>query len=537
MTRILASVIVPAKDVVDIIPACIDSLKNQEGYRFNDHYEIILVDDGSTDHTADIAEASGIIVIRQINKGPAAARNNGVENAKGEIVLFTDSDCIPASNWLYQMLKPFNDKAVMGVKGAYYSHEKNPVARFVQQEFEYKYRLMALRDKIDFIDTYSAAYRKDLFLENHGFEEAFPVPSVEDQELSFRLARKGYKLVFAPDARVYHRHDLSILEYFRRKYGIGFWKAFMLRWLPEKTLTDTYTPASQRWQILLLAASLIFLGSGLVWHWMWWFFAGSMLFFMASALDFFKLIIRNDKNILLISLPLTFIRAGALGSGLAFGFLFPSKAKKPARQGLNIYERLCKRLVDIFGAITGIILGSPVMLIAMLVIQLESRGKSIFIQERIGEYGNPFNMYKLRTMFADDEEKADNADVLTRDYINGVKIKNPNDPRVTRVGRFLRRWSIDEIPQFWNILKGEMSLVGPRPEESGIVAMYNDHHRKRLAVKPGLTGLMQIAGRGNLNMEERLALELDYINNFSIWRDFEIVLKTIAIVISGKGAY
>ncbi len=109
---------------------------------------------------------------------------------------------------------------------------------------------------------------------------------------------------------------------------------------------------------------------------------------------------------------------------------------------------------------------------------------------------------------------------MNMELINNVKIKDPDDPRITRVGKFLRRWSLDEIPQFWNILKGEMSLVGPRPEESWVVALYNDHHRKRLAIKPGLTGPMQTAGRANLTMEERLAVELDYIHNFSIRNDF-----------------
>jgi lipopolysaccharide/colanic/teichoic acid biosynthesis glycosyltransferase/GT2 family glycosyltransferase len=537
MTDFVASIIIPAKDAGETIQSCIDSIKNQEGYRFNKQYEIILVDDGSTDNTADIAEASGIQVIRQKNKGPAAARNKGASIAKGNIVLFTDSDCIPKSNWLIKMLQPFEKSDVVGVKGAYLSRQKQLVSRFVQQEFEYKYQLMAVRKNIDFIDTYSAAYRREIFLENKGFEEAFPVPSVEDQELSFRLAGKGYKLIFAPEAKVFHQHDISVLEYFRRKFGIGYWKAFMLRWIPEKTLTDTYTPASQRWQIFLLAASFIFFMTGWVWNLSWWIFAASILLFIFSTIDFIKLIARNDKKILLIALPLTVVRAGALGFGLASGFLIPPKAKKPARRGLNIFERLIKRLIDILGAIIGIILGFPMMLIAMLAIKLESRGKTIYIQERIGENGKPFQMNKIRTMYIDNEYSNENEIHLKKEISGDKKFKVPDDPRITKVGKFLRRWSIDEIPQFWNILKGEMSLVGPRPEESQIVAMYNDLHRMRLAVKPGLTGPMQISGRGNLSMEERLMLELEYINHYSIWLDFKILFKTIAIVISGKGAF
>ena len=425
MTDFLASVIIPAKDAADFIQVCINSLKNQEEYQFNDQYEIILVDDGSTDNTADIAEACGVKVIRQMNKGPAASRNIGVRIAKGKIVLFTDADCIPTSNWIFQMLKPFEDTAVVGVKGAYYCKEKNPVARFVQQEFEFKYQKMARRDKIDFIDTYSAAYRRDVFIENFGFEEAFPVPSVEDQEFSFRLAGKGYKLVFEPSARVYHRHDLSILEYFRRKFSIGYWKAFMLRWLPEKTLTDTYTPASQRWQIFLLAASFLFFVSGLIWHWAWWLLAASILLFILSAFDFLKLVVQNDREILWISLPLILVRVGALGSGLAKGFLFPPRTKKPARPGLNIFDRLTKRLIDICGALIGMILGLPIVLISIIAIQLDSRGRPIFVQERIGKHGKPFKMYKLRTMFFENDKGPKKNIQTNKDLINNFKIKEP----------------------------------------------------------------------------------------------------------------
>jgi lipopolysaccharide/colanic/teichoic acid biosynthesis glycosyltransferase len=121
--------------------------------------------------------------------------------------------------------------------------------------------------------------------------------------------------------------------------------------------------------------------------------------------------------------------------------------------------------------------------------------------------------------------------------LQGPVFKVPNDPRVTRAGRFLRRWSVDELPQLWNVLCGQMSLVGPRPEESWVVAQYNDRQRSRLSIKPGLTGPMQVNGRGNLDMEARLALELDYIQNYSIWRDLGILLKSLPAILSGKGAY
>ena len=115
--------------------------------------------------------------------------------------------------------------------------------------------------------------------------------------------------------------------------------------------------------------------------------------------------------------------------------------------------------------------------------------------------------------------------------------KLPGDPRVTRVGWFLRRASLDELPQLWNVLKGEMSLVGPRPEELGVVQRYNDWHRQRLAVKPGLTGPMQVGGRADLSLDERVRLELDYIEDYSLWRDLSILARTLVAVVTGQGAY
>ena len=125
--------------------------------------------------------------------------------------------------------------------------------------------------------------------------------------------------------------------------------------------------------------------------------------------------------------------------------------------------------------------------------------------------------------------------MLHKSQLTGPAFKIPNDPRVTRVGRFLRRWSLDELPQFWNVLKGEMSLVGPRPEELRIVELYNDYQRQRLMVKPGMTGPMQVNGRGGLDFDQRLQLELNYLRNYSLLEDFKIILKTFSAVFSGEG--
>jgi lipopolysaccharide/colanic/teichoic acid biosynthesis glycosyltransferase/glycosyltransferase involved in cell wall biosynthesis len=531
------SVIVPAHNADGTIAECLGALLVQNGFSLGQDYEIILVDDGSTDQTAQIAEDLGVHVIRQHNAGPAAARNAGVEHAKGELIFFTDSDCIPNSDWLIQMATPFQNPSVIGVKGAYLCREKNRVARFVQQEFAYKYHALAKLPQIDFIDTYSAAYRKSIFIENGGFDIRFPVPSVEDQEFSFRLARKGYRLVFQPSARVYHRHDLNLKQYFQRKWGIGYWKAFMLRWLPEKTLSDSYTPASQRFQIVLLAFLILSLSVAIFYTPIIWVAALTFLLFFFSSLPFLRFVSKRDPLIVLPAVPMLVLRAAALGFGLLTGFLFPPQLKLPPRTGLNFLERSIKRFVDIIAAVFGLIIFTPCMLITAILIRLDSPGKVIFTQERIGENGKPFRIFKLRTMVADAEQKL--GDLLEQNDIKLTQpvFKIPNDPRVTRVGRYLRRWSIDEIPQFWNILRGEMSLVGPRPEESWIVALYNDQHRQRLVVKPGLTGPMQISGRGDLDLESRLAVELDYIHHYSVCLDLKILWKSLDVWISGKGAY
>jgi lipopolysaccharide/colanic/teichoic acid biosynthesis glycosyltransferase len=196
---------------------------------------------------------------------------------------------------------------------------------------------------------------------------------------------------------------------------------------------------------------------------------------------------------------------------------------------------LLKRILDLSGSIVGLLLTSPLLLLAGLAIKLDDPGPVFFSQERIGLNGKSFRMYKLRTMVVGAERQV--AQVLATNPLRGPVFKIPDDPRVTRAGRFLRRWSLDELPQLWNVLRGEMSLVGPRPEESWVVAQYNDFQRSRLKIKPGLTGPMQVYGRGDLDMEARLKLELEYIRNYSLHEDLKILIKSLPAVISGKGAY
>jgi lipopolysaccharide/colanic/teichoic acid biosynthesis glycosyltransferase len=228
-------------------------------------------------------------------------------------------------------------------------------------------------------------------------------------------------------------------------------------------------------------------------------------------------------------------RAAALAAGLVVGAISSPRVDVDQQwRPLSAWQRLVKRTLDLLIASAGLVISAPALFAAGLAIKLEDAGPVLFKQERVGEGGRRFMMVKLRTMVPDAEQRL--AEVLGSSALEGPAFKIPDDPRVTRTGRFLRRWSLDELPQLWNVLKGEMSLVGPRPEEVLVVEQYDDRQRRRLAVPPGLTGPMQVAGRGLLDFDARLQLELEYIEDYTLRRDFEILLRTIPAVLSGEGA-
>ncbi len=528
------SVIIPAYNAENTLGLTLDALERQTVPR--EMYEIIVVDDGSGDRTAAIAAEHGARVIRQENQGPAVARNVGVEAARGEIVLFTDADCAPREDWIEKMVAPFADPDVVGTKGAYLTRQTAWMARFVQQEYEDRYDRMARFERIDFIDTYSAAYRRDIFLANGGFDPIFATASVEDQEFSFRLAQKGYKMVFVPDARVYHLHNESLRDYMRRKFYIGYYKALLTRWLPERLITDTHTPPVLKLQLLLMAAILGLLPLIPFLAWARLLFLGTAGGFYLTALPFLGKIARRDPGILLPALVYLPARALALGTGFIAGQIaFINRQPGDRKPILTFRQRLIKRSMDIAGALLGILLTWPIMLAVAIAIKLDSPGPILFKQTRVGENGKPFTIYKFRSMVANAEELLPH--ILDLEHLDQPTYKLKDDPRRTRVGRFIRRWSLDELPQLFNVLKGDMSLVGPRPEMDWLVARYTPEQRKRLAVKPGITGPVQVNGRGDLNFDQRLAIELDYIYNYSLWKDIKILIQTIPAVIRGEGAY
>jgi exopolysaccharide biosynthesis polyprenyl glycosylphosphotransferase len=201
--------------------------------------------------------------------------------------------------------------------------------------------------------------------------------------------------------------------------------------------------------------------------------------------------------------------------------------------GLN-FEMVMKNITDRILAVVGIIIAAPIMMAATVAIKLTSPGPVVFKQPRCGLNGRIFTLYKFRTMVQNAEEQK--KDLMRFNEVRGAAFKMKNDPRITTVGKFLRKTSIDELPQLFNILKGEMSLVGPRPPLANEVSRYDRWQRRKLSMKPGLTCLWQISGRSDVSFEEWMKLDLQYIDNWSFWKDAEILARTVPAIIKGTGA-
>jgi exopolysaccharide biosynthesis polyprenyl glycosylphosphotransferase len=194
-----------------------------------------------------------------------------------------------------------------------------------------------------------------------------------------------------------------------------------------------------------------------------------------------------------------------------------------------------KRLVDIVGGIVGLLITGIITLFLAPAIKLDSPGKVFFSQTRIGKNGRRFKIYKFRSMYADAEKRKKDLEALNE--VKGLMFKMENDPRVTRVGAFIRKTSLDEFPQFLNVLKGDMSLVGTRPPTESEFSQYNEHYRRRLSMTPGLTGLWQISGRSDIDdFDEVVKLDLKYIDNWNLLEDVRILARTVLVVLFGKGA-
>ncbi len=197
---------------------------------------------------------------------------------------------------------------------------------------------------------------------------------------------------------------------------------------------------------------------------------------------------------------------------------------------------MLKRGFDIVFSLAALILLFPLFAVVAILIKVTSPGPVFFVQTRVGKYGRTFLFYKFRSMYIDAEKRK--AELMSQNQsADGVIFKMKNDPRITPIGRFIRKTSIDELPQFLNVLFGDMSLVGPRPPVPAEVSQYTIEDRKRLMVRPGLTCLWQVSGRSDIPFKEQVELDKEYIRSQSLWRDLVILLRTVPAILSGRGAY
>lgn len=199
------------------------------------------------------------------------------------------------------------------------------------------------------------------------------------------------------------------------------------------------------------------------------------------------------------------------------------------------WQGVAKRVLDVTVAAALLVLTAPLLLLIALAVKLDSPGPVIFRQRRVGKNGREFTFYKFRGMVADAEARLH--EVAHLNEVDGPIFKSRRDPRVTRVGRVLRRTSLDELPQLWNVLRGDMSLVGPRPPLPAEVAKYEPWQRDRLLAPGGITGLWQVSGRNLLGFEDMVRLDLEYITRWSLWLDLRILLRTMLVVLTARGAY
>lgn len=323
-----ASIIIPTYNGAARISHCLDALVKQTS---GTNVEILVVDDGSTDETAKVAGAyPSVRVIAQANAGPAAARNRGAQEAKGRVILFTDDDCVPMPNWLEAMLDCFQDTEVVGAKGIYRTHQKSVAARFVQIEYEDKYRLMASLSSIDFVDTYSAGFIRDRFLKMNGYDTSFPVACAEDIELSYRMSARGWKMEFAPTAVVYHTHPATIWSYLKKKYKFAFWRVLAVRKNPSKGVKDSHTPQIMKFQLLFAPALLVAVIFDVVRRPAVWMSVVVLIAFLLSTMPFTLRAIRKDPVVGILSPALLAARACAQVLGVASGLIYAKgKPSKP----------------------------------------------------------------------------------------------------------------------------------------------------------------------------------------------------------------
>lgn len=315
----MISVIVPAYNAAARLGNCLTALQQQTC----PPTEIIVVDDGSEDNTIAVAQRRGAQVITQDHRGAPSARNMGTQQACGDIILFTDADCEPAPDWIAEMVQPFSDPDVAGVKGAYSTRQREIVARLAQCEVEERYDRLEQFSTIDFVDGYSAAFRASALRHVGGFAPVFL--GDEDGDLSYRLVRRGFKLKFNRRAKVYHWHPTTWGDYWRRKIWRGYWRTVVFRFHLRKTLHDTHTPQLLKVHILLVYLGIALIVAVLFSPALVWLLAVWCIVSFLSAIPFALKVFQVDRPLAIWAWIFIAVRATAFAIGAVgalIGMLF-----------------------------------------------------------------------------------------------------------------------------------------------------------------------------------------------------------------------
>jgi len=314
------SLIIPAYNAEKTISICLESALKQSAP--SKSYEIIVVDDGSTDRTPEIVKKFPVKLIKQKNQGPAVAINNGAKEASGEIVIFTDSDCELHAEFIKNILSPFeDDPEIVGVQGSYKTRQKEFMAKFVQVEIETRYMRMTRNPIIDFIGTYAAAYKRDIFIRNGCFDTGFPLASGEDTEFSYKLHEQGYKLVFRPIAFVFHLHPTKLIEYLKIKFFRGYWRIRLYKMHPEKIVKDSYTPQTLKFQVITIPLIPVLMLMPLI-DTIWFFgFAALCAFYLYWSLPLIQIFKKNNYRWSGLIPFILLLRASSIAMGLFWGYI------------------------------------------------------------------------------------------------------------------------------------------------------------------------------------------------------------------------
>jgi len=324
------SVIIPCYNAERTIFRTLEALDRQTIKEF----EVILADDGSKDGTIKAAKLFKpknfkLIIIAEKHAGPAVQRNRGAKKANGEILLFTDSDCVPDENWVSEMTKPFSNKNIVGVSGTYRTLNSDKIiARFEGYEIEKRHEKIARQKYIDFIGSFSAGYRKSIFQKFGGFSADFKKADAEDPELSFKIAKAGYKMVFNPKAIVAHPHVSTLGKFWRQKFSRGFWRVLLYKKHPEKMRGDSYTGKEVQLSLVFLAGFLLsfasfFLAAAFKNIALMYFLAKSAiishaLFYLVNF-PTIVFMIQKEKKMAMFAPAIIFVRTLAWGLGFMWG--------------------------------------------------------------------------------------------------------------------------------------------------------------------------------------------------------------------------